>query len=71
MERAHATTSTGSPALGYVATQHDRHDAAAAYRDATRLAPDRAAWIGLAGAWRARSHGRGDRRDTAASIARR
>ena len=38
--------------LGHVATQHDHHDAAAAaYRDATRLAPDRALpFIGLAGA---------------------
>jgi cytochrome c-type biogenesis protein CcmH/NrfG len=38
--------------LGHVATQHDQHDAAAAaYRDATRLAPDRALpFIGLAGA---------------------
>ena len=35
--------------LGHVATQHDHHDAAAAaYRDATRLAPDRALpFIGL------------------------
>ena len=37
---------------GHVAAQHGQHDAAAAaYRDATRIAPDRALpFIGLAGA---------------------